>query len=240
VKGRVPVVVGVSHPSLTAMRELAHDAMGHGAAGVLVAPVTGLRTDDQIFNYLGAVCESLGPAVPCIYQDYPPTTNVYLSAALFARMAAAFPQVAGLKMEDNPGLDKLTRIRTSEARGETRRVSITVGNGGLFLPQSLARGADGVMTGFGYPEMLVQVYERHLAGDTDGADDIYDTFLPLVCYEQQPGFGLAVRKEILRRRGAIASAAVRAPGPALTGTDVAELDRILARLEQRLADCGGA
>ena len=240
VNGRVPVVVGVSHSSLTAMRELAHDAMAHGAAGILVAPITGLRTDQQIFNYLEAVCEALGPTVPCIYQDYPPATNVFLSAALFARMALAFSQVVGLKMEDNPGLDKLTSIRASEARGETRRVSITVGNGGLFLPQSLARGADGVMTGFGYPEMLVQVFARHVAGDADGADDIYDAYLPLVCYEQQPGFGLAVRKDILRRRGAIASAALRAPAPRLTGTDLAELDRIIGRLERRLAVRAGA
>jgi 4-hydroxy-tetrahydrodipicolinate synthase len=236
VGGRVPVVVGISNPALKAMCELAHDAMAHGAAGMLVAPITGLRTDDQILGYLGAACDALGPTVPCIYQDYPPTTNVYLSATLFARMVAAFPQVAGLKMEDNPGLDKLTRIRDSETRGETRRVGITVGNGGLFLPQSLARGADGVMTGFGYPEMLVQVYERYTAGDVDAADDLYDMYLPLVCYEQQPGFGLAVRKEILRRRGAIRSAAVRAPGPTLTNTDRAELDRIIMRLERRLGE----
>lgn len=234
--GRVPVVVGISNSSLTAMRALAHDAMAHGAAGMLVAPITGLRTDDQILNYLDAVCSALGSAIPCIYQDYPPATNVYLSPALFARMVAAFPHVVGLKMEDNPGLAKLSSIRGAE----TRRVSITVGNGGLFLPQSLARGADGVMTGFGYPEMLVQVFERFAAGDVDAADDLYEMYLPLVCYEQQPGFGLAVRKEILRRRGAIRSAVVRSPGPTLSDTDRAELERIIVRLEQRLGEHASA
>ena len=47
---------------------------------------------------------------------------------------------------------------------------------------------------------------------------MFDIYLPLVRHEQQPGFGLAVRKEILRRRGAIRSAAVRAPGPSSTPT----------------------
>ena len=49
--------------------------------------------------------------------------------------------------------------------------------------------------------------------------------------------GLAIRKEILRRRGAIASAAVRAPGPRLDRDDIVELDRLMQRLERRL---GGA
>jgi 4-hydroxy-tetrahydrodipicolinate synthase len=236
--GRVPVVVGVSHSSLTAMRELAHESMMAGAAGVMIAPPTGLRTDDQQFSWFGDCCAALGPDVPVIYQDYPPTTGVFLSASLYLRIAAAQGQVAMLKMEDHPGLDKITRIRAAEARGEVRRTAIVVGNGGLLLPQGLQRGAEGVMTGFGYPEMLVQVYHRHAAGDVDGAEDIYDRYLPLVTYEQQPGYGLAVRKEILRRRGAIRTATVRAPGPRLSAADVAELDRVLARLAVRLS--GGA
>src|SRR5262249_49629090 len=70
----------------------------------------------------------------------------------------------------------------------------------------------------------------------DEAEDLFDVYLPLVRHEQQPGFGLAVRKEILRRRGAIRSAAVRAPGPKLDALDLAELDRLLSRLETRLRE----
>lgn len=234
VAGRVTVVVGASNTSLTAMRALVDAAMEHGAAGIMVAPASGLRTDDQIHGWTGAVCEALGPGVPLVWQDYPPTTGVYLSAPLFGRIVRDFPQVVMLKTEDNPNLNKLTAIRRAEQLHEQRRVSIVVGNGGLFLPQSLARGADGVMTGFGFPRMLAEVFARHEAGDVDGAEDVYDAYLPLVVYEQQPGFGLAVRKEILRRQGAIRTATVRAPGPGLGGADLAEIDRLLARLEQRL------
>src|SRR5262249_60472681 len=87
------------------------------------------------------------------------------------------------------------------------------------------------MTGFAYPEMLVSVCALFAAGRGDEAEDLFDLYLPLLRHEQQPGFGLAVRKEILRRRGAIACAAVRAPGPRLDATDLAELDRLRARLE---------
>jgi len=104
------------------------------------------------------------------------------------------------------------------------------------VPQELARGADGIMTGFAYPEMLVSVCALFAAGRSDEAEDLFDAYLPLVRHEQQPGFGLAVRKEILRRRGAIRSAAVRAPGPKLDAFDLVELDRLLSRLETRLRE----
>ncbi|MBK6308333.1 MAG: dihydrodipicolinate synthase family protein [Gemmatimonadetes bacterium] len=237
IEGRVPVVVGVSGGSLVAMRELALDAMEHGAAGVMVAPPYGLRTDDAIVSYMATVAEALGSDVPIVFQDYPPTTGVYLSAGCLHRVIRDVPTVAMYKAEDVPGLDKISKTRAAERAG-TRRVSVVSGNGGLLLPQSLSRGADGIMTGFSYPEMLVAVYEGYTRGEVDAADDLYDAYLPLVSYENQPGFGLAIRKEILRRRGAIASAKVRAPGPRLVPDDVAELDRLLARLERALQHRG--
>lgn len=234
VNGRVPVVVGVSAGGLAPMAALTRRVMDAGAAGVLVAPPTGLRTDDQIFDYFRSVVDGLGPDVPVIYQDYPPTTNVFLSPSLFLRMVPAFRTMVMLKLEDCPGLDKLTRIRAGSERDRLRRVSVLAGNGGLYFPQFLARGADGAMTGFAYPDMLVQVYERFAAGDREGAEDLFDAYLPLVVYEQQPGYGLAVRKEILRRRGAIRCAAARAPGPRLKAADAAEIDALIGRMERRL------
>jgi 4-hydroxy-tetrahydrodipicolinate synthase len=79
------------------------------------------------------------------------------------------------------------------------------------------------------------VCEAFSAGRAEDAEDIFDGYLPLVRHEQQIGIGLAIRKEILRRRGAIASAAVRAPGPRLDRDDIEELDRLMHRLERRLS-----
>ena len=98
----------------------------------------------------------------------------------------------------------------------------------------LRRGADGAMTGFAYPEMLVEVCRRFFDGDAEGAEDLFDIYLPVVRHEQQAGVGLALRKEILRRRGVIGSATVRAPGPKLNRDDHVELDSLIARLEARL------
>jgi 4-hydroxy-tetrahydrodipicolinate synthase len=149
-------------------------------------------------------------------------------------MVDAFPRLVMLKHEDAPGLAKLTRVREAERRDGHRRVSVLVGNGAIYYPQELARGADGAMTGFSYPEMLVEVYERFVAGDVDAAEDVFDAYLPLLRMEHQPGVGLAVRKAILQRRGAIASLALRAPAPSLTAEDQREIERLIRRLERRL------
>jgi len=113
-------------------------------------------------------------------------------------------------------------------------VSILVGNGGLYLSQELSRGVDGAMTGFAFPEMLVAVVALFRAGEQDRAEDLFDAYLPLVRHEQQPGFGLALRKETLHRRGVIASPKVRAPGPALSVADKNELTRLIGRVERNL------
>jgi 4-hydroxy-tetrahydrodipicolinate synthase len=234
VAGRVPVVVGVSSVDLRALAALANDSMAAGAAGVMVAPPAGIAGDDALIAYVASVIGAIDRGTPVVYQDYPQATGVTLTVEAFHRMVDAFPQLVMLKHEDAPGLTKLSRIRAEAARAGRRRVSVLVGNNALYYPQELARGADGAMTGFSYPEMLVEVYERFVTGDAEGAEDVFDDYLPLLRYEAQPGIGLAVRKELLAGRGALASPTVRPPGLVLSADDRRELDRLVARLARRV------
>jgi len=239
VTGRVPVVVGASAPGFAPMRELTQSVMELGAAGVMVAPPSTARTDDQIVAYFDMVNETLGPNVPWVLQDHPVATGVQMSTGVILRIIKNSPTCVMLKHEDCPGLAKLSAIRAASDKGELRRVSVLTGNGGgLFLPEELTRGADGAMTGFAYPEMMVGVCAAHAAGDIERAHDLFDAYLPLARYEQQPGIGLAVRKHILAERGIIASSAVRKPGPKLSAQDVADIARLTARQNKRLAELG--
>ena len=240
VAGRVPVVVGVSGAGLDNMALLSHSVMDAGAAGVMVAPMPGLSTEVKLRCYFAQVCAALGPDVPVCVQDYPQTTGVQFSVETILQLTRDHDQIVMLKHEDWPGLNKLSRARAETGTDTTPRLSILVGNAALFLPQELQRGADGAMTGFAYPEMLVQVVTRHKAGDVDGAEDLFDAYLPMVRYEQQLGIGLAIRKEILHRRGVLAASAVRMPGPSMTEDDHAELTRLMDRLDRKLADLGEA
>src|SRR5271166_2079880 len=214
------------------IKTLAATAMDAGAAGVMVAPPGHLRTDDQIFDYFDSVAETLG-ATPFALQDYPLATQVQIAPKVILRIVEALPSCVMLKHEDWPGLAKIAALRAASDRG-ARRISILTGNGGLFLPEELQRGADGAMTGFAFPEMMVGVVKAFRAGDHERASDIFDAYLPLARYEQQPGIGLAVRKHILARRGAIASPALRKPGATLSPSDIADVERLIARQTRRL------
>ena len=235
VAGRVPVIVGVSHAGTDNLVHLSKTAIDAGAAGVMIAPVAGLKTEIQIRDYFAVIFNRLGPDIPVCFQDYPIGTGVNISVPAFLQLVDEHPSLVMFKHEDWPGLRKLQQVRRACDGSVRRRISILCGNGGLYLPQELHRGADGAMTGFAYPEMLVRVCEAFSAGRAEDAEDIFDGYLPLVRHEQQIGIGLAIRKEILRRRGAIASAAVRAPGPRLDRDDIEELDRLMHRLERRLS-----
>ncbi len=235
VQGKVPVVVGASAPGFAPMGELTKSVMDMGAAGVMVAPPATVRTDDQITGYFEMVNETLGPDVPWVLQDHPVSTTVQMSASVVLKILKNSPRCVMLKHEDWPGLAKLTAICTAIQKGELRKISILTGNGGgLFLPEELVRGANGAMTGFAYPEMMVDVCAAYAAGQVDRAFDIFDAYLPLAKYEQQGGIGLAVRKHILAERGAIASAAIRKPGPKLSALDIADIKRLTARQEKKL------
>lgn len=229
----LPVVVGVSCAGLDNLVRLSKFSMDKGAAGVMVAPLPGIGTEQKIYNYFSQIFEALGDDVPVCYQDYPLATRTEISVPLFNRMVAEFDQLVMLKHEECPGLNKISQVRKASDEG-LRRVSILCGNGGLYLPQEMARGADGAMTGFAYPEMLVAMVALYQAGETDKAEDVFDAYLPLIRHEQQPGFGLALRKEVLHRRGIIASPKVRAPGPSLNSIDKDELTRLISRVENNV------
>jgi 4-hydroxy-tetrahydrodipicolinate synthase len=235
--GRLPVVVGVSAPGLAPMTELAEKVMDQGAAGVMVAPPWTTRTDDQSFAFYQSVGEALGK-IPFVLQDYPLTTNVTIAPKVIERIVREVPNCVMLKHEDWPGLSKISALRAGSDKGETRRISILCGNGGLFLPEEMSRGADGAMTGFCFPEMMVGVVNAFAEGKVERAHDIFDAYLPLARYEQQQGIGLAARKYVLAKRGAIKSGALRKPRPVLSAADIADIERLLARQASRLTEIG--
>lgn len=226
----LPVIVGVSAPGFAAMRSLARASMERGAAGVMIAPVPSLRTDEQITGYYRQAIEAIGDDIPFVIQDYPLTLSVQMTPKVIRQIVQDHASCVMLKHEDWPGLEKITALRGFQAEGTMREISILTGNGGLFLDFEMERGADGAMTGYAFPEMLVDVVRFQKEGKRDAAHDLFDAHLPLLRYEQQQGVGLAVRKYTLMKRGILASDAQRKPGAGLSAKAKAEVDYLLARL----------
>lgn len=238
VAGRFPVIVGTGNLRLRDFGPLAETSMAAGAAGLMMAPTTGMRTDEEIVADVRRILAEIGPQVPIMLQDYPPANDVVLSVPLICRLIAEFEQIAVFKAEDNPGLGKLARIRETCAREGIRRVSIMAGRGALFAPLALMRGADGVASGFAYPEMLVAALAAIERGDHQGANDVYDIFLPLICHELQPKIGVPIRKYVLHRRGLLSSPLARPPAPAITDADRAEVDFLMDRAARKCRAAG--
>jgi 4-hydroxy-tetrahydrodipicolinate synthase len=238
--GALSIIVGVSAPGFAAMRALAHSAMDIGAAGVMIAPPSNLRTDEQIVGYYQQAVAAIGADIPFVIQDYPLTFQVVMTPKVIREIVQELPSCVMLKHEDWPGLEKISTLRSFQADGSMRPISILCGNGGLFLDFEVERGADGAMTGYAFPDMLVDVVRLSSCGDRQKAHDLFDAHLPLLRYEQQAGVGLAVRKYVLQKRGAISFDSQRTPFAGLSLRAKAEVDFLLdrlARVDARAAPC---
>jgi 4-hydroxy-tetrahydrodipicolinate synthase len=228
--GAMSIIVGVSAAGFSAMRSLSHSVMDAGAAGVMIAPPPSLRTDDQIVGYFRQAAEAIGPDIPWVLQDYPLTLTVVMTPGVISRIVEDNPSCVMLKHEDWPGLEKISTLRSFQQSGKMRPISILTGNGGLFLDFEMERGADGAMTGYAFPDMLVDIVRLSKAGQREAAHGLFDAHLPLIRYEQQQGIGLAIRKYVLKRRGILRSDAQRTPWPRLTPKAITEIDYLLARV----------
>jgi 4-hydroxy-tetrahydrodipicolinate synthase len=229
VAGRVKVIVGTSADGVRACIDFSRDARSLGASAVMVSPPRMPKLNSEsVVNHYKALAEAVD--LPIVVQDYPPISGFSMEAGLLARIAREVPAARAIKLEDPPTPFKTARILV--AAGETK-VAILGGLGGVFLLEELLAGAAGVMTGFAYPEVLVKVVSLYRAGDIDQAATLFYRFVPLMRFEFQEGIGMAIRKEVFKRRGAIADASTRAPGAVLDeGTRIA-LDRVLAWTAQQ-------
>jgi len=97
----------------------------------------------------------------------------------------------------------------------------------VFLLEELLAGATGAMTGFAYPEILVEVVRLFKSGQVDDAANVFYRYVPLMRFEFQEGIGMSIRKEVLCRRGALADGSIRPPGATLDASTRAALDRLL-------------
>lgn len=227
--GRVKVIVGTSADGVRTCIDFSREARSLGATAVMVSPPRMPKLNSEsVVNHYKALAEAVD--LPIVVQDYPPISGFAMEAGLLARIAREVPAARTIKLEDPPTPFKTARILA--AAGETK-VAILGGLGGVFLLEELLAGAAGVMTGFAYPEVLVKVVSLYRAGQIDQAANLFYKFVPLMRFEFQEGIGMAIRKEVFRRRGIMADSSTRAPGAVLDeGTRIA-LDRVLAWTAQQ-------
>lgn len=218
--GELPVIVGCSHTGTAATLALARDAVALGAAAVMIAPSKQpVPNEATVFDYYRRIADAI--SVPIVLQDHPASTEVHMAAPLLLRLIREVPSIAAVKAEAVPSPQKIAALR----KGMERPVPILTGLGALYGFFDLECGSDGFNTGFAFPEILLTMLAASQKGAWQSAYSVYQRYLPLIVFEQQPG--LAIRKEILRRRGLLASGRVRHPGGNLDAGTAAQLDSLL-------------
>lgn len=223
VRQRVPIIVGTSHTGTEAAVYLSRRAEELGAAAVMVTPAKEpVPNDERIIELYRRIADKI--SIPIVLQDHPISTEVHMSVDLIIKVLRRVPSIASVKEEAVPTAAKIRQLRD----GFTERpLSIITGLGALYAPFELAAGSDGFNTGFAFPEVLQAMVIAARDGDWGRVHDMYARFAALIVFEQQPG--LAIRKEILRRRGLIKSPRVRHPGATISPLQSKQLDELLAR-----------
>ena len=224
VNGRIGVVAGATADGTRTCIAHSRHAREAGATAVMVSPPRMPKLNsDAVVRHFQSLAESVD--IEIVVQDYPPVSGYAMEPALLARIAREVPRARTIKLEDPPTQFKTSRIL--ERAGDVP-VRIFGGLGGVFLLEELMAGATGAMTGFAYPEILVRIVGLFRAGRRDEAAEVFYRAVPLMRFEFQEAIGMAIRKEVLHRRGALASAAIRAPGATLDEVTRVALDRVVA------------
>ncbi len=217
--GEVPVFAGCSAGGTDLAAASCLRAAELGASGFLVAPPP-VQNDDVLWTYYSRINAAVD--LPIILQDYPAATGILMNTQLVVRLHQELEHVRCIKLEEAPPAPKISSLRALAPE-----MTILGGLGGVYFIEELDRGSDGTMTGFSYPDVLKQIYRMYTGGDKQAARERFYSMCPLLRYEFQPGIGLAVRKEVYRKRGAIQSSYVRHPGAQLDEMLSRELDRVL-------------
>lgn len=228
VDGRIGVVAGTTAEGTHTCIIHSRHAKDAGATAVMVSPPRMPKLNsDAVVRHFAALAGAVD--IEIVVQDYPPISGFAMEPWLLARIAKEIPRARTIKLEDPPTPFKTSRIL--QACGDVP-VRIFGGLGGVFLLEELMAGATGAMTGFAFPEVLVDIVALYRAGNVDEAADLFYKSVPLMRFEFQEGIGMAIRKEVLHRRGALASPATRAPAAALDQTTRDALDRVMKYTEQ--------
>lgn len=228
VNGRLPVIVGASSADPGTTIELGRAAVEQGAAALMVAVPPQLNTAHAQIAHFGAIARAL-PQIALMLQNVPLPVGAGLDPDVLLEIVRAVPGIRYVKEETLPSGQRLTVLR----RGAPKNLlGVFGGAGGRYITDELRRGAAGTMPAIELAEIHVALFAAHRAGDADRVRRLFTRMLPIL--NVQAIFRWSLTKHVLHRRGLIASARQRMPGPLLDELDIADVDAFLCDLQDLL------
>jgi 4-hydroxy-tetrahydrodipicolinate synthase len=224
VNGRVPVVMNTGAPGTDLSILYSRRAQELGADALMVLPPSLMpATHGEVVAFYQAI--SAAVSIPIFMQDHP-TASV--SAAAAQEVADSCEWVRHIKVESEPITAKIVEMK--RALGD--RLTIFGGAGGGYFIEELRRGSVGTMPFCSQPETFVQIWDLYQAGDEAGAMTLFNRMLVPVArvVGQSNGIFCYVHKTLLRHRGIIESATVRAPAPPVEAQTAKEVEALFEQL----------
>lgn len=214
------VVAGITSESTVQAIDRARRAQEIGATALMMAPPRNTSPGPALRDHFADVAASV--SIPLVVQDEPITTGVKMPGSFFVDLGQ-IESVFAVKVEEAPSPPKVSAIRQAAPH-----LSLFGGLGGISLYEELSRGAVGIMTGFGFPELLAEICRLYLAGDHPAAREYFHRYLPIIRFEAQLGVGgVSIRKQLFFERGIIANPSPRKPRVALDAETVRELNELI-------------
>ncbi len=223
---RLPFVAGVSGVSLQVAIVFAVHAADSGADAIMAMPPYVRKPGPQeIKHYYEGISSAVD--LPIFVQNYPLPVGVPMTPGFLAELASDIKNVLYIKEELPPVTHSVTSDIT--ACGDLVE-GVFGGAAGKYMLNEMLRGVAGTMPACDVTDLHAAIWDTHESGDIDQATILFNRLLPLLNFESL--YGVNAYKEVLKRRGVIKSAFVRASTvKGLDTEDHTELGRILSALE---------
>ncbi|QNK59577.1 dihydrodipicolinate synthase family protein [Paenibacillus sp. PAMC21692] len=226
VKGQVPLVFGSGHTGLEGAVQLSKWAQNAGADALMVLPPYMVKPDGKrMIEYFVAIAKAVD--IPIMLQDAPIASGVAIPVPVMTRLAKECENIAYVKVEAPPTTVKITEV-IEQSEG---LLTVFGGLNGMYYFEELCRGAAGTMPACEFPDACVDIYQKFISGDKDGARDLFYRYLPFIRIGTIAGFAMAVHKEVLKAGGIIRSAYVRNPNAPIDDILRSEVFETLAGLD---------
>nr|WP_239086276.1 dihydrodipicolinate synthase family protein [Streptomyces parvus] len=220
-----PVVAGVNGTSTVVAVEQARQAAEGGAGQLMVLPpFLAKPSRQQVIDFYGEVAASTDASV--MIQDAPGVTGVPIDAAAITTLSAV-AGITSVKVEAPPTPLKVASV-VATVPG---RFAVLGGQNAVSLIEEYDNGSVGTMPACEFSDLLRAILDDLAAGRRAEARAAFGRLLPLIQIGMRAGQAWAVHKEVLRRRGVIASGAVRLPAQELDPLTAKALHEILDDLD---------
>ena len=203
---KMKIIVGISERSTSPAIEQSIRALksaGKKLSGLMVQ--VNSPNSEILSKHLTKIYEETNTGI--VLQDYPVVSGIKISTAQILETIKNCPFIIAVKSENPPTAQVISELTAMT------KVPIIGGLGGVGLIDELEAGAAGAMTGFSYPEGLIEAIQAYSEKGFEGAREAFAKWLPLANFEAQPGIALAIRKRIYQERGIFTESTVRPPSP---------------------------